>query len=300
MQKVIKIIVLFLVISLVIFSCEKDITLELNKEHSRFCLNCILEAGTDSVVIFVTKTTAIEDSNTFEPITNAQIELRKESELLTGMVNKGNGKYVFRHKPESGKKYEILAVVGENNFMTAETTVPFPPDCNARFIQDTILDSHWYKGYRTINRFAVEINDLQTKDYYWLQTGTIKNYGIDFTNSYYTDKIYFDEFNRYFYQDSNYPFTSYEYIGALRLDDSLFPESKIQFSISGRPPKTIFIYNADIHFDKYYKSSIKQFLTYEYEGLPIFEPIQIYSNIKNGLGIFGSIAVTKIYIDANI
>jgi hypothetical protein len=145
------------------------------------------------------------------------------------------------------------------------------------------------------------LKDTPSKDYYWFKLGKIyffngKDYG-EYYISYKTDNLLFDEFNRYYDQDYEPPFTNYEYIGALRLDETIFSNKKIQFSLGCLPPVTLFIINGDIHFDKYYKSSIKQFLTYEYDNLPVFEPVQLYSNIINGFGIFGSIAISKFYIN---
>ena len=51
--------------------------------------------------------------------------------------------------------------------------------------------------------------------------------------------------------------------------------------------------DADENYDKYLKSTIKQMMN-DGGSLLFNEPIQIYSNIENGLGIFGSAAITKI------
>lgn len=284
-------------ICFIFFSCEKEIILKSKITHPRLCLNCILEAGKDSIEISITKTQGIEVSDNFVPIANLQIELKKEEQILDGIVYRGNGIYKIKHTAESGKKYKIKINVEGYEPLFAETTVPFVPVIQAKLKQDTIIDENWINGYRTKLRIIVDLSDTSFKDFYWFQKGEIKKFGASFSSSYYTDKMYFDEFNRYFNQDNSYPFTNYEYIGGLRLDDELFNNSKIQFSISGWPKETLFVINADPHFDKYYKSSIKQFLTYEYDQMPIFEPVQIYSNVKNGFGIFGSIAVSKHYLN---
>ena len=237
----------------------------------------------------------------FTPVANARIELSKDGQLLQGIVYRGNGRYLLKHKPEVGKKYEISVEVDGYKTLTAETIIPAFPIANAIMKQDTIFDEYWVNGYRTKNKLVINIEDTPTKDYYWFQIAMIYNYEGkqpfgDYYSSYMSDKMYFDEFNRYYMQDITYPFTNYEYKGALRLDDEVFTNSKIQFSLAAKPPITLFIINGDAYFDKYYKSSIKQFLTYEYDDLPIFEPVQMYSNIENGFGIFGSIAIADFYI----
>lgn len=291
----------FFLVLFIFFSCEKEITFDLDIPEDKLCLNCILEAGNDSVAIYVTKIQAVENDTAFTPVANAHVELSKEGQLLQGIIYRGNGRYLLKHKPEVGKKYEIRVDIDGYITLTAITIVPVFPDAVAKFKQDTIYDEYWVNGYRTIKKIVVDLKDTPTKDYYWFKLGNIINFkGKPYGNYYYaykSDKMYFDEFNRYYLQDVSYPFASYEYIGAMRLDEEIFLNSEVQFSLSSNFPKTLFIINGDVHFDKYYKSSIKQFLTYEYDNLPIFEPVQLYSNITNGYGIFSSIAISEFYID---
>lgn len=285
----------------ILLSCEKEITFDLNTPEDMLCLNCILEAGNDSVAIYVTKVQSVENDTAFTPVANARIELCKDGQLLQGIVYRGNGRYLLKHKPEIGKKYEISVNVDNYKTLTAETTIPVYPEAKAQYKIDTIYDEYWATGYYAIKKIVIDLKDTPTKDYYWFKIATIYNFKGKPFGEYYiaykTDKMYFDEFNRYYIQDVRYPFTNYEYIGALRLDEEVFLNSEVQFLLSCGPKNTLFIINGDINFDKYYKSSIKQFLTYEYENLPIFEPIQVYSNVTNGFGIFSSIAISEFYID---
>ncbi len=281
----------------IFFSCEKEVTFNLKAPDDMLCLNCILEAGNDSVAIYITKVQSVENDTAFTPVANARIELTKDGQLLQGIFYRGKGKYLLKHKPEIGKKYEISVEVDGYNTLTAQTSVPLFPIANAIYEPDTIYDVNWINGYRTVPKIVVDLKDTQKKDYYWFKMGVIiypggKAWG-SYTSIFKTDNLLFDEFNRYYDQDYEPPFTNYEYIGALRMDDEVILNNGVQFSLSGLPPLTLFIINGDIHFDKYYKSSIKQFLTYRYDNLPVFEPVQLYSNITNGFGIFSSIAVSK-------
>ncbi|KAF0238147.1 MAG: hypothetical protein FD181_1355 [Prolixibacteraceae bacterium] len=292
---------LFFISFLIFYSCEKEINFDLNTPDDMLCLNCIMEAGNDSVAIYVTKIQAVENDTDFTPVANARIELTKEGQLLQGIIYRGNGRYLLKHKPEVGKKYEIRVEIVGYKTLTAETTIPGIPDAHAKFKQDTIYDETWVNGYYTVKKIVVDLKDTPTKDYYWFKLAIIFNFKGKPWGEYYitykTDNLLFDEFNRYYDQDYEPPFTNYEYIGALRLDEEFFLNNELQFSLSGYEKQTLFVINGDVHFDKYYKSSIKQFLTYDYDNLPIFEPVQLYSNITNGFGIFSSIAIADFYID---
>jgi hypothetical protein len=291
-----------LLIILILVSCEKEISLKLNAPQDMLSLNSILEAGNDSIIINITKIQEIENANDFIPVDNATIEIKKNNEILSGIFYKGNGKYLLTHQPKSGEKYEIKVWVDGYKTLLAETRIPPFPIVNTEWKKDTIFDPNWINGYRTRNKLLVTIEDNPTKDYYWFRSAKIYSYKgkpplVSFSSSYKSDKMYFDDFNRYYVQDNSYPFANYLYVGALRLDDEVFTNNQVQFSLSFAPKNTFFAINGDIHFDKYYKSSIKQFLTYEYDDLPIFEPVQMYSNIENGFGIFSSIAVKQFFID---
>jgi len=296
-----KSIILVGILIMLFVSCEKDITLNLKEPEDMLCLDCILEAGNDSVVIYVTKVQSVENTGDLVPADNAEIILQKDGEILPGIMNKGNGKYVLYQTPEEGKTYQIQVNVDGYKPLLAETKVPLKPMVEVDFVRDTIYDETIWKGYRTYISLLVHLTDLPTKDNYWFMRAYMRSIGGkpygSYAISYQTDNLLFDAFNRYYNQDYSYRFTSYDYIAALRLDDSSMKNGNIRFSMSAGNQPTVFVINADENFDKYYKSSIKQFLTYEYDELPIFEPVQIYSNVENGFGIFGSIAVTRFYFD---
>jgi len=57
--------------------------------------------------------------------------------------------------------------------------------------------------------------------------------------------------------------------------------------------EAVHILNADEHYNKYLKTTIINRIK-ETSDLPFFEPVQMYSNIKNGYGIFGSCTITSI------
>jgi hypothetical protein len=66
----------------------------------------------------------------------------------------------------------------------------------------------------------------------------------------------------------------------------------IQDIIAGGNRNQYFL-NADEHYDKYIKTTLIKRMS-ENDDLPFYEPVQIYSNIENGYGIFGSCAITTI------
>jgi hypothetical protein len=296
--------IILLLITCILFSCEKDITLDLHRAEDALCVNSILEAGSKSITVYVSRVQSVNNPENIKFIDHADIEIQKDDVLLTGVTYEGNGKYILNHSPEEGSEYKLKVHADGYKTVSAKTRVPLKSMAEVSFERDTIYDPSWAKGYYLQVRLLVHLNDQPSKDFYWFIKGTMHNVGEvpygSFGISYHTDILLFDDFNRYYNQTNNFPFTNYEYIGALRLDDENFQNKKLSFSLSTGKQPTLFIINADQHFDRYYKSSIKQFLLYEYDQLPVFEPVKIYTNVENGYGIFGSVSILKFYFNENL
>ena len=82
----------------------------------------------------------------------------------------------------------------------------------------------------------------------------------------------------------------------IRMTDEGYDGQELTFTIPdiiGGAQRVKYFLNADEHYDKYIKTVIINRLN-ETDELPFYEPIQIYSNIENGYGIFGSCAITTI------
>ncbi|TDO03370.1 DUF4249 domain-containing protein [Sunxiuqinia elliptica] len=286
----------FLVCISFLVSCEKEVSFNLKEPEPTLCLNCIMEAGNrDSIVMYVSQIQSAADEQELRPVEDASIIFQKNGVVQENIINRGKGIFVLNQSPEPGAHYTIE--VSSEGFKTikAETRVPQVPTAQAWFKTDTIPDDEWAKGYYTQNRLEVALSDQPGKQNYWFIGAKVfrdphgELYG-EFRVSYVSDKLNFDSFNRYDRQNYWPPFTNFEYYGALRLSDESFQESTFSFSID--VARELFVISADEHFDKHYKSSIKHFLVYEYDTTPIFEPVQIYSNIENGFGIFGAIAIS--------
>ena len=296
-----RILFLLIAVPVIFFSCEKDISFDLDIPESALCFNCIMEAGNrDSIAMYISKVQAVDETSELVPILNANIKLWKDGVAQDGITNYGKGVYILKQTPQEGSTYQVEVSVDGYEKLTAQTTVPFCPEAQAWWRKDTIRNVELYgSGYKIFDRLEVKLGDRPGKDFYWvIKVGVYDMYGANygaFDTQYLTDNLLFDSFNRYARQEYVHPFTNFEYMGALRLDDDNINGDTFNFftdAYSG-----LYIINADEHFDKHYKSSIKQFLVYEYDQGPVFEPVQIYSNIENGYGIFGSVAVTGFTFD---
>jgi hypothetical protein len=280
----------FMILTLFLFSCEKEVTL--NFEHEpQLCLTSILNP--DSIInARLTLSQALNNTNILVPVKNATINLFEENSFVGQLKETENGYYYLELKPKSGKKYNIVVETDEHKTLSAATTIPYSP--KILYQKDTIGYTdylHW-----AIFNMDVKLFDKIGEDYYWLyETLTLKgrNYGGGCRE---INAPFVDDFNRTFDPDYDYGYTHFLQI---RLTDENFDGQILEFTIPEFLNRDEFqaqyFLSADKHYDKYIKTTLINRME-ETSELPFYEPIQVYSNIENGYGIFGSCAITTIVL----
>ena len=270
----------------IFFSCTQDVTLEFDHEP-KLCINCILNPDS-FITARLTLSHSLDNSGKFEVVNNAVIKLYEEDNLMGTLKLKSNGKYSLTQKPVSGKTYHIVAEAIGYEAIEANTTIPEKPTIKCTKDTTSIIENlNW-----PIVDLNVWLTDHPGKDYYWLyqifvgkdrrEGGTCNPINAPFV----------DNFNRTIDSDSKYGFTHFLQI---RLTDEGYESQILEFMIpdfvlTGNYKAQHFL-NADEHYDKYIKTTIIKRMS-ENDDLPFYEPVQIYSNIENGYGIFGSCAIT--------
>lgn len=277
----------FLFLLSILFSCVQDVNLEYNHE-SKLCLNCVLNP--DSIITAtLTLSHALDNSGKFEVINNAAITINEEGVVIGTLKLKSDGKYLLNQRPVFGKTYSIVAEAPGFEKIAATTTVPEKPMINYSKDTTKILENvNW-----PVMDLNVQIFDKPGEDYYWVYKTWIVN-GVKYgggSNEFIAP--YIDDFNRFIDSDSKYGFRHFMQI---RMTDEGFDGKVLTFTIqdiiAGGNSNQYFL-NADEHYDKYIKTTLIKRMS-ENDDLPFYEPVQIYSNIENGYGIFGSCAITTI------
>lgn len=259
---------LFLIIVSLLSSCEKEVTIDFNEEP-KLCLNCIL--NTDSIVSArLTVSRGIETNFDFESIDNATILLYKNNELLGELTAENNGNYSLNTKPLSNNEYQIKVLHPDFPELSASSKVPEKPSVIYRY--ESLPE---YK--HRVNAFFDIHDPKDTVNFYWLAP-------FD------TNAPFIDNFNRSLDTDSKYGYV-YDYY--MRISDDGYDGKTLSLNTVAIKGSDRYFWAADPYYDKYLKSTLKVQLNKE-GNLPFQEPMQIYSNIENGYGIFGSCATTTI------
>jgi len=282
-------IILFCLLTLTFSSCEKELNTEVIV-NPKLCFNCILNP--DSIIHgSLTLSQSISENKPLKKINDAIIEINKDGQIVDTMHNTGNGIYHLNIKPSSGSLYKIRIILKEFPVLTASTTIPGKPVVTFQKGDPELQIINEYYSYSTY-RTTYTIHDKPETNRYWQYKLILTNGIWRFGGGYYDiDSPIFDDFNKVTDATDKYGF-HYEYY--LRVKDTGFDGQLLTYSQTSflTDQEIIYFLDTDEHYDKYLKSTIKQRMN-DGDNLLFNEPIQIYSNIENGLGIFGSVAITS-------
>lgn len=257
-----------------IVSCEQDVTFDF--EHTpELCFNCVLNP--DSLIESrLSLTQALTDATVLQWIEGASIIIYEDGQSLGQLEDQGNGRYTLPVNPRAESRYDVTVDVKGYPQLSASTTVPPVPTVN-------IIGHDKNDKYLKI----VEIVDSEGENYYWLYS--LFFYG--YKGPYYlyasvsTDSPFADSFNREY--DDEAVYFGYYYHYYCRLPDIGFEGKTHHFYYPAGDSTRFFCQSTDMHFDKYMKTSLQIHIN-TWDELPLKEPVQVYSNIINGTGIFGS------------
>lgn len=273
-------------------SCEQEVTLDFDNEP-KLCLNCILNP--DSVVSAkLTLSHSLNNSGNFETVDNGVLTLYEGEEMFGILEAKGNGRYVLNKKPVVGETYKIVAEAKSYAVVSSVTTIPDFPVIE---YSKEITGHTSYDSTVAVYNLNVQLKDKTGKDNYWVYENWVVS-GIRYGGvAREINAPFLDDFNKEIDTEAKYGFTLF--LG-VRLSDEGYDGQSMDFIISDFAEATQYTYteavhflNADEHYDKYLKTTILNRIK-ETSDLPFFEPVQMYSNIQNGYGIFGSCAITSV------
>ncbi len=265
-------------------SCEQAVELEFNLQPT-LCLNCVLDPDS-TITVRLTKARDIDNTYSFENVEGATVLLTEEGMQAKTMQYAGNGNYHINYKPKPNKKYQILVTQPGFPDVKASTVVPEFP--TVTYSADTLEYSKQGQYYNL--KANLLIQDKIGKNSYWYYSYRELHENFTFDLYYETNASFIDDFNRQIDTESKYGFKYYYY---LRIFDDGNDGKNLDFSLNVNTDVSSYIISADVHYDKYLKSSVKAQLNSEKE-LPFREPVQIHTNVENGFGIFGSCAKTSI------
>lgn len=274
-----------LIAGIMISSCEKILDVDLPDSDRRIVINSIF--NTDSVFeVNLSKSLHVLDNNQMLFLPGASMKLYENDVFIDSLIYIENGNYTTDDFfPSAGKKYRLEVDYLGLNHASAENSIPDDIEilsvdtmsvkrndenkikCTLKFKDPSGSNYYVLKAYRY---FRYDNYELGTTDssfsYIYIDSDdpVIDTDGGLMGEIIFTDELFNDkEYNLYLYISEwdvcNYDMSS----------DSAY----VYFQLRSVSPEYF-----------YYTKSLNQY--YNTHGNPFSEPVQVYSNVKNGFGIF--------------
>lgn len=301
----------------VLFACELQVDVETPDFESSLVLGSVINPDS-TIIVAVTKDKYILDNNDsgsfgVQGISGASVNLFEDDELVGTLIEQElsddyqesiSGVYGIDYFPKQGREYRVE--VESANFQKATAYESLPsvaaafsiPDDSFRFFDDS--------GENIEVRIVIE--DTPGDDYYEIVAYT------DQIGAYFT---YFPETNEYvidstfqlneplFVNSDNLVFEEYAY-EQLIFEDKFFANRSYEINLEfylglftpfeGFDPEavlTIELRKVSKAYFNYYNSALLQDWI---SDDPFSQPVQVFSNVENGFGIFGSYVSTRIEV----
>lgn len=274
----------------ILLSCEKEVDINI-KTEPLIVVNSFLNP--DSIIkVNISKGLNIFDTLNVLFVDNANIELLTDNQSLGFLKYDKDGNYLMNFKPVENKKYNLQVTVP--GFAKCEASDIIPSKTNIISIDTASV----YKNYTNVLECKINfLDNPETEDYYLLDIKAIAGYYIiqhsnnedDNDTTYFEQSIDFETDDDFVEEKIESDNIMYGVIFSDKLINGKL--NKITVDIDNnilqiKDKNVIKFYLKKISKDYYlYAKSYARYLNYDDELFG--EPIQVYSNIKNGFGIFG-------------
>lgn len=302
-MKKIKNISLLLIFIISISSCYKYYDINLPDSEQKTVINGILLS--DSLLpVFITKSMKLGsyvDSSDIKYIDTATVGLYKNNTFLEKLTNIGEGTYFSTNSIEAGTNYSVHIKNGEKTF-----------DVNCTVPQKQEYQSIEYLEYDSINyayKIKVTFDDSIGSDYYGFSAFMYMPYPLFDTAGNITgymiakSPMYFDPLtnqNLFTYTSELSPFFQGQII-----DDDFFNGQTFSIIFNMQNPSSVVYADSNIVIDSlqvYFELYKLDYNLFNYllsmqkynKSLdnPMVEPVNVYSNIPDGIGIIGAASMT--------
>ena len=301
----------FFTFSLLFASCDIVVDLDIPEHDRVLVVNSILT--TDSMInASISHSVGAFDASSISYVNNATVEVYEDGVLLgemdeqASLSSDSSGEldstyvYNFNQNPVAGKIYSYEIVHPDYEAVRAETTVPAVVKLNVNDV--TLLSEQDYeKHYRV--RFS--FNDAPEDNFYRLR--------LRYQNEYYDGFDYFESNDASMISSVGVQSDGATFYGDVALfDDEMFNGTEKEISIDffdynkffwGEEPDDDFETEYTLELtsvsESYYIYIRSLRAHYDNQDQFIFagEPVQVFTNIENGLGVLGSMSLDTVLLE---
>lgn len=285
----------------ILIACEKEVDLDLDQTESKLVVNALF--NTDSLwKIELSKSKFVLDTSDLQVVTDAIVFIEDEEENRVLLSHRGDGIYQnSSQSPEVGKTYQLEVVHVELEDVTATSSLPANID-----ILDLKFGNEVLVNEETSTELLITFNDdPTTDDHYMVQINS------DFWNYTYNKdwEIIDSSLIQYpIYFNSNNSSVSSSAGGgkgpegqsALSFSDDLFNGETFTLDVLVNSfyinplfgGTQLYVSISRISEEYYnYQTSYQRYL--QSQGNPFAQPVQVYTNIEHGLGVFAGYSTSS-------
>ena len=275
-----------------VVSCTMDIDLDLDYPMTKeIVVNCLLKNDTIQTLDLTYSSPNIGE-RLFDEVTAADAKLYCEGEYVGTFIKKKGLGYSLHYTPEVNKSYQLVIDVDGYPQIKASTTFPHNFQFSPRHNNDSNI-------CKSVLYFSVGGNTAPFWIYYTYRGDVydskkdvypIALTGADmFMTQIATDHPRVDNFNAF----DRFLFNTRlrEHYGYLRIAPSGLERERTDFHLFGYLQwGLVFGMTVSDEYDQYLKSGLEKMMLYYSLNDPRswFDETVVYSNIENGLGIFGA------------
>jgi hypothetical protein len=280
-------------------SCEKELELKDSDPTREIVVNGVVPAN-DSIQLQIFRTSGVLTPDTACPLTNATVSMYVNDIALGQFLHNGHGVYTGdNRKFKPGDNCRIEVQCDGYDAVEAVTTIPYPTTLGDYEVTFQKSADYYYDEPAphisiTLHDPADEANyyELEVIGHSWVYESHYEIVNDDWTevvtdSSYFATQIYIQSDDPVLTENFSW------YGNSIFFDDHL---------INGKNYKLIFYLDPYIEYDTQYDSLFVNLKTlskelYLYRNTyrkqvdanenPFAQPVQVYSNIDGGFGIFG-------------
>ena len=284
-----------LMLSVLIFltSCEGDFKhdLKIDGYTQQLVVNCTF-TNDSTWKLNVSKTAGILDDESWEPVNDAIVTITNKNETTFVLNNNDKGCYSFEQAPVCNELYDLRINIPGYKTIEASDYLPSPVFVESVSFKDSVA----FDEELCLSESVLSFNDNETETNYYqiifyqvddnnrrvsLLTSTDDISAENSANNSVTNSVTYWDYiveNDVFFNGGNHKI-------AFRFS-KVFPEKDVYVELRSL--------SADLH--EYVLTYIKYLMN---TGDPFVEPISVYSNVVNGLGIFGGYTSGTVKLKTN-
>ena len=276
----------------IVFSCTKEIPFKGDIGNGFIVVNGIIESDSIIKISLSKSKAAIGEQNTgpSEITTSANLILTDKTtgETFTSNTVNSNGEYEFGTKAKTGHSYSISITHPSYSTATSETSIP-----DAVQIKDWDTSSI-KNGYNYSEKnLVLTIDDPSTENLYILKVFSVDS--LQFAESLYltpneNNQVFEDGGGiSYLFDDSGFNGQSKKIV--VKFNPAKYMDA-MYYDYTEEKSYKVVLYNVSREVYNYILSTTKALNS---DGF-FSEPVKVYTNITNGLGVFGGMNSSSVFI----